>query len=912
MYNKSIQGNRTDTTSAVAVDPQGNIYVIGTTNSTNFPRTQNNPAQPVFTNLLSSTDGGKTFTRNPIPNPVLALISLPAAIIAGNYRSTDNGATWQPTNLTATVNEFLTDARYPTRVYAATGQGLFRSDDSGASWTSASPIKAAVNVMASSPLRPDVIFILASARIFRSQDGAQTWQEGNLPISPNGPAPTSITIDPTNASIIYIAGAYSNTNEQAFILKSTDGGATFQQISAQAVLTSTQAIAIDPLNPKSLFATGIDGTVYHSADGGSTWTATSLANVTLDAIAFTNGNLYALADQGLYLSTDYGVTWQPTATNVPKRDLRAFLVTPTAIFLGADQGEHTFLTKWDPAGDLLWSIVIGGSYFDEGTAIAVDAAGNPYITGTTSSTDFPITQGTFQPILNGFQNVFLAKFNPDGDQLLYSTYLGGSGSDAVSAIAVDASGSAYLTGYAVSPNFPTTPNAYQPRHIGTCGQAGGDAYVTKFSPDASSLIYSTLIGGSCAQTATAIAVDASGHAYITGATASPDFPVTKSALQPVYGGSTDGFLSELTAAGDALVLSTFLGGPSSDIAVGVAVDTAGYLYVAGNGIGFSTAQSQLQCDGSLVSFGGLPLTIQAPPYFLKLAPGATAIASLQTFSDCSTVVQGLALDSSGNTWLGGIADPSNYDTVTPLQTLAAGSYFLREYAPDAKTTLFSTLLDNFQSLAVGGGTYIASPPASLEKIDTSAPFPVQIDSIRKYGTLSIPALAGYSGPIGIAPNELIVISGHGFTSSTKVQFDGVSATPASVQSTKIVCIVPSEVSGKQRSQIQATNSNTVTVSVVPEAVEILAIVNQDGTVNSSTNPAPVGSIMTLYASGLGLSIDETQVIFDDPAPLSYLGPAPLLLNGITQINYTVADIPGQSILSVVNGNSTDYAYVYVK
>jgi uncharacterized protein (TIGR03437 family) len=920
VYTSSISGNRTDTTSAVAVDPQGNSYITGTTNSTNFPRTQNNPAQPIFTNLLSSSDGGRTWVHGSIDSPVQALASTPAALIAGTingpYRSVDNGITWLPSNLTASTNEFLTDARYPARVYAATAQGLFRSDDSGATFTFTGPTKTAVNIIVASPLRPDVIFLLSSAGIYRSQDGAQTWQPGSLPISPEGPAPTSIAIDPTNANVIYIAGAYSNTNEQAFILKSADGGATFEQISTQAVLTSTQAIAIDPANPTSIFSAGINGSVYHSADGGFTWAATSLANVTLDAITFYQANLYALADQGLYVSADHGASWQPTASDLPKRDLRTVLFTSTQIFLGADQGEHTFLTKWSSTGSLLWSIVIGGSYFDDGAAVAVDAAGNPYITGTTGSTDFPVTSGSFQTTLNGFQNVYLAKFNPDGDQLLYATYLGGIGSDAVSAMAVDSNGSAYLTGYAASPNFPITPNSYQPHHVGTCGgMAGGDAYVTKFAPTAAALVYSTLIGGSCAQTSAAIALDGNGHAYIAGATASPDFPVTKGALQPTYGGSTDGFLSELTPAGDGLVFSTYLGGPSSDIAAGVAVDSAGNIYVAGNGNGFSFAPDQptpqLQCDGSLVNYGGLPLTIQALPFFLKLAPGGAAIGSFQTFSDCSTVIQSLARDASGNTWLGGIADPSNYDTIAPIQTLAAGSYFLREYAPDAATTLFSTLLDNFQSLAVGSGAFIASSPATLQEI-AGSPNPVLIDSVQKYGTLSIPALASYSGPIGIAPNELIVINGRGFTTSTTVQFDGVQAELVKVQSTRIVCVVPGEVSGKQRSVIQATNSNAVTVTAVPTQVEILAIVNQDGTVNNAANPAPAGSTMTLYASGLGTDITQAQVIFDQPAPLAYVGQAPLLTHGIIQINYVVPEIPGQSILSVVSGNSTDYAYVYLK
>jgi uncharacterized protein (TIGR03437 family) len=988
VYTNYVGGDRTDTANAVAVDSQGNVYLAGTTNSYNFSRTQNGPAQPPSGNLLTSSDNGKSFAHAPINNTVLAMASTPAALFAattaGPYRSTDGGSTWQPSNAgiaNFATNSLLTDTRFPARVYAATDQGLFRSDDSGLTWNPTGtglPAKAPIYVIASSPLNPAHVFVLASDGFYRSQDSGQTWAPTGLPISPVGPAPTNIAIDPMNPNVLYIAGAYSNTNQQAFILKSTDGGATFGQISTQAVLTSLQSMAIDPVDSSSIFAAGIDGSVYHSPDGGNTWTATSLTNLTLDAVVFDpnhSSNLYALADQGLFLSTDHGATWSPTAASVPKRDLRTIFFTASTLFLGQDSGEHAFLTKWNPAGNRMeWSIILGGSYFDDAAAIAVDASGNPYIAGTTGSTDFPVTPGAFQPGLKGFQNIFLTKLNPSGTQLIYSTLLGGSESDALSAIAIDSAGSTYLAGYAVSPDFPTTAGSYQPRHAGTCnGEAGGDAFVSKFNSGASSLIYSTLIGGSCAQLATAISLDSTGHAYITGATVSPDFPATKGVLQPTYGGSMDGFLSELTPAGDALVFSTYLGGQNSDIAAGVAVDSSGNIFIAGNGIGFPFVAappiSPSECNGVLVTYAGLPLSIASPPYLLEVSPGATSLESLHNFADCGTIVQGFAVDTSGKAWLGGIADPTSYDTVAPFQTLAAGSNFVRQYASDAKTVLFSSLLDSFQNIALdsAGSAYIAAegdapgivkqllngstqPSAAVSKIDASVPNAVAIDTVQKTGTLSIPALADYSGPLGVAPGELIALSGHGLgpatpagahvtngfldttLSNVEVRFNGILAPLSSVQANRIVCVAPFGLS-PGRAQIQVTNngiaSNPVIVTVTATAVGVLQLLNQDGTVNSASNPAAAGSTMVVYATGLGATsppsvdgavggvlpetfLSPVSVVFDDPAPLTYIGSAPGLVSGITQINFVVPAIEGQSILSVIAGASTDYVYVYVQ
>jgi Beta-propeller repeat len=215
-----------------------------------------------------------------------------------------------------------------------------------------------------------------------------------------------------------------------------------------------------------------------------------------------------------------------------------------------------FVAKINAAGSaLIYSTFLGGSGPDDGSGIAVDSAGNAYVTGGTNSTDFP-TKNPFQAANGGgavASNAFVAMINTAGSALVYSTYLGGDGGAGGSSIAVDSAGNAYVTGSAEA-NFPTQ-NAWQPAFGG-----GVDAFVTKFNPTGSALVYSSYLGGSGFDYGSGIAVDSSGDAYVTGS-AGPDFPVTPGAFQTAYGGGTsNAFVSKINAGGSALVYSTYLGG----------------------------------------------------------------------------------------------------------------------------------------------------------------------------------------------------------------------------------------------------------------------------------------------------------------------------------------------------------------
>ena len=240
---------------------------------------------------------------------------------------------------------------------------------------------------------------------------------------------------------------------------------------------------------------------------------------------------------------------------------------------GAQQ--DAFVAKINPAGSAwVYATYLGGNNVDEGYGLAVDTAGNAYVTGYTASTNFPL-QSPFQGSNTGGVDAFVTKLNPAGSALVYSTYLGGSGTDYGTAIAVDSSGSAYVTGIVASDNFPLA----NPIDATLGSHAVDDAFVTKFNPSGSSLVYSTYLGGGSADDGYAIAVDRAGNAYITGRTNSTDFPLVNPIQVTRIG--FDMFVTEINAGGSAILFSTLLVGSATDSGRGIAVDSLGNIHIAG-------------------------------------------------------------------------------------------------------------------------------------------------------------------------------------------------------------------------------------------------------------------------------------------------------------------------------------------
>ena len=238
-----------------------------------------------------------------------------------------------------------------------------------------------------------------------------------------------------------------------------------------------------------------------------------------------------------------------------------------------------FVAKLDPTGStLVYATYLGGSGGEHGRAIAIDGAGNAFVTGDTESTDFP-TANPFQGSAGG-GDAFVAALNSTATGLLYSTYLGGAAYDQGFGIALDTAGNAYVTGRTNSTDFPVMNPIQAAPTDGGGGSVPSDAFVTKLDPTGAALVYSTCLGGSDSDEGYAVAVDGSGRAYVTGRTVSTDFPMV-AAYQAVAGGAWDAFVTRIDADGAALDYSTYLGGSRSDQAWGIAVDASSNAYVTG-------------------------------------------------------------------------------------------------------------------------------------------------------------------------------------------------------------------------------------------------------------------------------------------------------------------------------------------
>ena len=236
-----------------------------------------------------------------------------------------------------------------------------------------------------------------------------------------------------------------------------------------------------------------------------------------------------------------------------------------------------FVAKVSEDGsNLLYSTFLGGSSADIGFGIAVDSSGNVYLSGFSSSTDFP-TSNPFQIANNGGNyDAFVTKLNSTGNALLYSSYLGGSGEDRGESIAIDNSGNAYVMGQTNSNDFPTTPSSFQP----IFGGGSFDIFVTEINMTGSAKVYSSYLGGSSDDVGRGIAVDSNDNAYLTGQTNSNNFP-TSNPIQAAFGGWTDAFVTKVSTNGSTLVYSSYLGGSGDDVGRGIAVDSNGNAYVMG-------------------------------------------------------------------------------------------------------------------------------------------------------------------------------------------------------------------------------------------------------------------------------------------------------------------------------------------
>jgi hypothetical protein len=346
--------------------------------------------------------------------------------------------------------------------------------------------------------------------------------------------------------------------------------------------------------------------------------------------------------------------------------------------------------------DLVFCTYLGGSVYDYGLAITVDASENVYVAGATYSTNFPVfpVDSPLYGANKGGLDGFVTKINAAGNALVYSTYLGGSLDDGVSAIAADKAGNAYVTGYTLSNDFPTTPGSLSPTQPG-----GYDAFVAKINDTGSTLVYSTYLGGSGNDYGNGIAMDPDGNAYVAGETNSSGFtPPAPTPLYP-YSGTGDGFVAKLDAAGANLLYFTFLGGSNSAACAAIALDRNSNAYVTGstNSVDFPTTPGvfQPQKAGAAFSYDAFVTKINAAG---KALVYSSFLGGSGDENNPGTMMTpgstGIAVDQGDCAYVTGATTSTNFPTKSPTQNSNGGSTdaFVTKVNASGSTLLFSTYL----------------------------------------------------------------------------------------------------------------------------------------------------------------------------------------------------------------------------
>ena len=443
-----------------------------------------------------------------------------------------------------------------------------------------------------------------------------------------------------------------------------------------------------------------------------------------------------------------------------------------------------FVTKLNAEGSaLVYSTYFGGTDDDMGLGIAVDAGGSAHVTGFTRSSDFPVAAPA-QPAFagGGFvfgSDAFVLKLNPAGSALTYSTYLGGGADESAAAVALDAGGNAYVTGFTTSTDFPVT-GPLQPANNGG-EKLGSDAFVAKLSADGSQVVYATYLGGSSDDAGNGIAVDGGGSAYLTGVTYSADFP-TANPFQGLSGGSSDAFATKLNSAGSALIYSTYLGGESDDIGFSIAVDAENSAYLTGGtgSLDFPLAGAAQPDFGSVdgLSFDAFVTKVNGD--------GSALVYSSYLGGSGAEFGFALAVDSTANAYVTGTTSSIDFPAANALQANNAGGIdgFLAKMTADGSALEYSSYLGGSEAdNAVGigldpsGNVYVAGSTRSPDSPVTFGAFQTTVgggkdvfvakivegDPLPKITTVSA---ASFSGELGAAPDSIAAGFGPGLATGT--------------------------------------------------------------------------------------------------------------------------------------------------
>jgi Beta-propeller repeat len=648
-------------------------YVAGVTNSPDFPGVHLGPG--LTGGAFVTTNGGTTWTANDsglTHNQVTALAVDPVAattVYAGTpgdgvFKSVNGGGSWTAMSNGLPSLPFGINAlavRGGT-VYAAVGGQIYWIGDGGSNWNPSVmlPGGGPIAAIVVDPNAPQTVYAgKRGGQVQKSSDGGQNFTTATTIPPPYGPpncsaAIRSLIIDPQNSLALYMGTAGCG------IFKSSNGAQSWTAVNNgfgnffdQAGLyfgggLGSLPLAIDTTTHPSTVYAGVLWNIYKTSDGGFSWSPTptnfgiggvgAAITLALDTSTSTSPShppiIYVgLRATGARKSTDGGATWSDISTGLD-RDVQAMVLnpsTPAMLYAGTVMRNKGFVVKLNPN----WTALSYSTFFaDNGndllTGLAVDSSGYAYVSGGTTSTNFPTSGGAFQTFNHASgRTAFVTKLDSNGSGPLYSTYVGGSGGDIGFGLAVDASGNAYVGGSTESTDFPTVNPLFPTPSPSTCGVAPltrecDHGIVFELNHAGTALVSSTYFGGSKDDNGNDLAMDATPSVSITGVTNSTDF-IILNASQPNYGGGNgDAFVTKIDFSNSTqTAVGTNVPVQPSDSATGTrpAVVTFSNVTAAGNTTLGTSSNSPTPA---------LPATFQLgnPPTFYNISSSATFTGSV--------------------------------------------------------------------------------------------------------------------------------------------------------------------------------------------------------------------------------------------------------------------------------------------
>jgi len=855
--------------------------------------------------VCASSDTGQHFQCAALPvslyQPQLTGLAVdpqhPATVYAtmdvsgGVFKSTDSGQTWNSSGSGLPSNGFVygisIDPFHTNVIYTWDGRGGYVSRDSAATWTPTT-LPWPSNTTASGPsirfafdpVTPGIIYapgFVGTAFITqKSTDAGQTWTALTSPFTNF----CCVVPDPKTSGVLYAtqaANLYSNPPISAALWKSIDGGITWTHTALPTAATAP--LTIDPNNPSILIASP-----YRSVDGGASWSGMSVSRTIQPSFSSsTTGALYGIgmSTSDVFLAkflpdgktpvfvSYFGGMGNDSANSIVldstgniwiagSTSSYDFPVTTGAFQTSLKGSQAGFVAEFSAGGQLLASTCLGGSNQDSATGLAIGPQGNPWVIGGWTSSDFPFTV-PLPASLNQQSNSYQAELDSSLSNLLFAAFVDGQFNYSGKAIAIDPAGNVIVAGSTYDPQFPITPGAV---HNGMPSNYSPKAFVLKTDPSGKT-IYSTFIGGTApvmpnptgsseTDTGIALAADSSGDIYLTGYTSASDFPTTSGAYQPAIDSNCpypaftndtgligtiptylagDSFVLKLDPLGQKVLYSTYIGGSCYDHPTSISVDASGNAYVTGE---------TDSIDYPLVSpVMSAPVTRQFASFVSELnAAGSSMPFSTYLYAGSAPAVA-LSPNGSiivaGSSGLGAQTMP-DYSFVNPFPATATDGYLAQIQLTSTESPINVTQVRN-------GFSLIAGPVAAGEIVTLNVTGLNPVQNLNAGIVETIPLVQSFGG--------------------VEVTFGGVPAYLMSVSPGQIVCIAPLALAGRQSTAIQVfvngTGSNILTETVAATALGLLSsdgsgtglanARNADGTLNSATNPAPAGSIVTVFLTG---------------------------------------------------------------